>query len=52
MTIEQDHKPQSGDRNNDYVAKNDKPQQVKDGKAAEEGERKMDKLSKREQGVR
>lgn len=48
---DQEHKPQSGDRNNDYVARDDKPQQVKDGKATEEGERKADELSRQEQGA-
>ncbi|MET4677814.1 hypothetical protein [Luteibacter sp. ME-Dv--P-043b] len=49
---DQEHKPQSGDRNNDYVARNDQPQQVKRDKAIEEGERKMDEISKRDEGVR
>lgn len=49
---DQDHKPQSGDRNLNYVAKQDKPLQDKRDKKIKEGEEKMDKASKRDQGVR
>jgi hypothetical protein len=49
---DQNHKPQSGDRNLNYVANNDKPQQDKRDKAIKEGEEKMDEASKRDEGVR
>lgn len=49
---DQNHKPQSGDRNLNYVAKQDKPQQDRRDKKIEQGEEKMDKVSKRDEGVR
>jgi hypothetical protein len=49
---DQNHKPQSGDRNLDYVAEQDKPQQDKRDKEIEKGEEKMDEASKRDEGVR
>ena len=49
---DQNHKPQSGDRNLDYVAKQDKPQQDNRDKGIEKGEEKMDNASKRDEGVR
>jgi len=49
---DQNHKPQSGDRNLNKVARQDKPQQDKRDKAIKEGEEKMDKASKRDEGVR
>jgi hypothetical protein len=49
---DQNHKPQSGDRNLNYVADKDKPAQDKRDKAIKEGEEKMDKASKRDEGIR
>ena len=49
---DQNHKPQSGDRNLDYVAEQDKPQQDKRDKAIKEGEEKMDNATKRDEGIR
>lgn len=49
---DQDHKPQSGDRNLNYVAKQDKPQQDHRDKAIADGEEKMDEASKRDEGIR
>lgn len=49
---DQDHKPQSGDRNLNYVAKQDKPQQDRRDKAIADGEEKMDEASKRDEGIR
>lgn len=49
---DQNHKPQSGDRNVNSAAKQDKPQQDKRDKAIREGEDKMDKASKRDEGIR
>jgi hypothetical protein len=49
---DQNHKPQSGDRNLNYVAKQDKPQQDKRDKKIKEGEEKMDEASKRDEGIR
>jgi hypothetical protein len=49
---DQNHKPQSGDRNLDSVAEQDKPQQDKRDKEIEKGEEKMDEASKRDEGVR
>ena len=49
---DQNHKPQSGDRNLNYVAKNDKPAQDKRDAKIKEGEKKMDKASKRDEGIR
>jgi hypothetical protein len=49
---DQTHKPQSGDRNLDSVAKQDKPAQEKRDKEIEKGEEKMDKASKRAEGIR
>lgn len=49
---DKNHKPQSGDRNLNYVAHQDKPQQEKRDKAKKEGEKKMDKASKRDEGIR
>jgi hypothetical protein len=49
---DQNHKPQSGDRNLDYVAEQDKPQQDKRDKAIKEGEEKMDDATKRDEGIR
>jgi hypothetical protein len=49
---DQDHQPQSGDRNLSYVAKKDKPQQERRDKKIEQGEEKMDKASKRDEGIR
>jgi len=49
---DQTHKPQSGDRNLNYVAKKDKPQQDSRDEAIEKGEEKMVKTSKRDEGVR
>jgi hypothetical protein len=49
---DQDHKPQSGDRNLNDVADKDKPQQDKRDEAIKKGEEKMDKASKRDEGVR
>jgi hypothetical protein len=48
----QNHKPQSGDRNFDYMAKQDKPEQNKRDKAIEKDKEKMDGASKRGEGVR
>jgi hypothetical protein len=52
LMADQEHKPQSGDRNLDSVAKQDKPQQDQRDKAIREGEEKMDKASKRDEGIR
>jgi len=41
-----------GDRNLDYVAKRDKPQQDKRDKAIGKGEKKVDNASRRDEGVR
>lgn len=49
---DQNHKPQSGDRNLNYVANQDKTQQDKRDKKIEEGEKNMDDASKRDEGVR
>lgn len=49
---DQEHKVQSGDRNLNYVAKQDKPQQDKRDAKIQKGEKKMDKASKRDEGVR
>jgi hypothetical protein len=49
---DQNHKPQSGDRNLNYVAKQDKPQQDKRDKKIKEGGEKMDEASKRDEGIR
>lgn len=49
---DQNHKPQSGDRNLDYVAKKDKAAQDTRDRKIEQGERKMDDLSKRDEGIR
>jgi hypothetical protein len=49
---DQNHKPQSGDRNLDYVAKQDKPLQDQRDKKIEKGEEKMDEASKRDEAVR
>ncbi|MGF6494178.1 hypothetical protein ABIE56_002369 [Luteibacter sp. 621] len=49
---DQNHQPQSGDRNLNYVAKKDKPQQERRDKKIEQGEEKMDKASKRDEGIR
>lgn|GEM_PF-1975331 len=46
------HRPQSADRNDNYVMKLDKPAQKKRDKKAAEGEKKMDELSKRDEGIR
>jgi hypothetical protein len=44
---DQIHKPQSGDRSLDYVAKQDKPLQDERDKKIEKGEEKIDKASKK-----
>jgi hypothetical protein len=49
---DQDHKPQSGDRNLTYVAKKDKPAQDERDKQIKEGEKKMDDAAKRDEGIR
>lgn len=49
---DQVHKPQSGDRNQNEVAKGDKATQDKRDKAIQEGEEKMDDASKRDEGIR
>jgi hypothetical protein len=49
---DQDHKPQSGDRNLNKVAHQDKPQQDKRDKEIQKGEEKMDEASKRDEGIR
>lgn len=49
---DQNHKPQSGERNLDYVAKQDKPPQDRRDRKIREGEKKMDEASKRDAGVR
>lgn len=49
---DQEHKPQSGDRNLDYVSKHDKPQQEHREKETRKGEEAMDDASKRDEGVR
>lgn len=49
---DQNHQPQSGDRNLNYVAKKDKPQQERRDKKIEQGEEKMDKASERDEGIR
>ena len=49
---DQEHKVQSGDRNLNYVAKQDKPLQDKRDKKIQKGEEKMDQASKRDEGVR
>jgi hypothetical protein len=49
---DQEHKPQSGDRNLTSVAKQDKPHQDQRDKAIKEGEDKTDEASKRNEGVR
>jgi hypothetical protein len=49
---DQNHKPQSGDRNLDYVARQDEPQQDKRDRKIEQGEEKMDDASKRDEGIR
>jgi hypothetical protein len=49
---DQDHKSQSGDRNLNDVAKQDKPQQDRRDKAIADGEEKMDEASKRDEGIR
>lgn len=49
---DQNHKPQSGDRNLNYVANDDKAPQEKRDKAIKEGEEKMDEASKRDEGIR
>lgn len=49
---DQNHKPQSGDRNLNYVARKDKLQQDKRDEAIKKGEKKMDKASKRDEGIR
>lgn len=49
---EEQHKPQSGDRNLNYVAKKDKSAQDKRDKKIAEGEEKMDEASKRDEGIR
>ncbi|URL57243.1 hypothetical protein IM816_11355 [Luteibacter flocculans] len=46
------HRVQSGDRNNNYVADKDRPIHKERDKKIEEGEKKMDDLSKRDEGVR
>lgn len=49
---DQNHKTQSGDRNLNYVANQDKTQQDKRDKEIEEREEKMDDASKRDEGIR
>ena len=49
---DQNHQPQSGDRNLNYVAKQDKPQQDKRDNEIAKGEEEMDKAAKREEGIR
>ncbi|MGN6478800.1 hypothetical protein [Luteibacter sp.] len=49
---DQNHKPQSGDRNLDYVAKQDKLQQERRDKKIKEGEKTMDDACKRDEGGR
>jgi hypothetical protein len=52
LMADQNHQPQSGDRNLNYVAKKDKPQQERRDKKIEQGEEKMDKASERDEGIR
>jgi hypothetical protein len=47
-----EHRPQSGDRNNNYVAEGDQPVHKDRDRKIKEGEEKMDKLRKRDEGVR
>jgi hypothetical protein len=46
------HKPQSGDRNLDYVAREDAKVQKKRDKEIAEGEKKTDEAVKRDEGIR
>jgi len=47
-----EHRPQSGDRNNNYVAEGDQPVHKDRDRKIKEGEEKMEKLRKRDEGVR
>jgi hypothetical protein len=49
---DQDHKPQSGDRNLNRVAKQDKPAQDRRDQKIKEGEEVMDDAAKRDEGIR
>lgn len=46
------HRPQSGDRNNNYVAEQDRPGQKDRDKKIKEGEKKSEDLRKRDEGIR
>ena len=46
------HKPQSGDRNLDYVAKDDAKAQKERDKKTAEGEKAVEKDVKRNEGIR
>jgi len=46
------HRPQSGDRNDNYVAENDRPGQKDRDRKIKEGEEKMEKVRKRDEGIR
>jgi hypothetical protein len=50
--INQVLKPQSGDRNDNYVAKQDQPHQKKRDKDIAKAEREVDAAVKRDQGIR
>jgi hypothetical protein len=52
LMADQNHQPQSGDRNLNYVAEKDKPQQESRDKEIEQGEERMHKASKRDEGIR
>lgn len=47
-----EHRPQSGDRNNNYVAEGDQAVHKDRDRKIKEGEEKMEKLRKRDEGVR
>ena len=47
-----EHRPQSGDRNNNYVAEGDQPVHNDRDRKIKEGEEKMEKLRKRDEGIR
>ena len=45
------HRPQAGDRNDNYVAENDQPGQKDRDRKIEKGEEKMEKQRKRDEGI-
>jgi hypothetical protein len=49
---DQNHKPQSGDRNLSYVAKQDKPAQERRDQKIKEGGKATDDAAKRDEGIR